>query len=311
MEPFAADTIQQDLPERVSRFDLDGCCIVEGAIPVSHCEVLTDFVDAELFEARRHVAESGFDEAKYTGEVFGKLRCREQRWDLKLPLQGPVMAAMSCVGQSLGSFLVELVGEDAMLTELSSIVSDPGAQQQPLHADTMLLHPGMMSILIALQPITPAMGPTVICPRTVGFAGSGLLQKLKPEGADETTAVISGYQDHVIDALGGVHVSCEAGTAVLYDSRLIHCGGANLLGCEGGARRRLLVATFVDLRRRSTPRGSACTIRKELRGRIRLRTFLKAAVDHRPEWCGTSEPERERTDAEDSDSNGNEVYDLF
>ena len=61
-----------------------------------------------------------------------------------------------------------------------------------------------------------------------------------------------------------------------YDSRLIHCGGNNLLSHEGGARRRVLVATFVNVKARPVPRAAACAIRRELRGRHRLRSLFGA-----------------------------------
>merc|ERR1711971_125135 len=86
-------------------------------------------------------------------------------------------------------------------------------------------------------------GPTVLCPKTHCLAGTKLLERLKPHGAGEAGAHL-GYQDEVIQALKGVHMACETGSAVIYDSRIIHCGGANLSGPDGGARRRVLVATF-------------------------------------------------------------------
>jgi len=274
--PFSALETRQSTDKCVQHFALNGCCLLNDAIPADICKTLADFVDARLLDARQQIVESGFDEATYVGEVFGKLRCREQRWDLKLPFEGPVAEAMVSLGSSFGGLLTQILGRDAIMTELSSIVSDPGAPQQPLHADTYVAESGMVSLLIALQPITRAMGPTVLCPRTHSPAGAKLLSALKPQGANEVEAQTPGYQDEVLEALKGVHASCDMGTAVMYDSRLLHCGGMNSLASNGGARRRVLVATFVDVRSRKTPRGSACTIRRELRGRFRLQHFLRA-----------------------------------
>ena len=52
-----------------------------------------------------------------------------------------------------------ILGRTALVTELSCIVSDPGAAQQPLHADAQNSEiPGLVSVLVALQPVTSAMG---------------------------------------------------------------------------------------------------------------------------------------------------------
>lgn len=284
--PLLAGYIQHRVEECACQFTFHGCCIVRGVLPAARCSHLADVVDAQLQEARRQVAESGQDESTYVGELFGKLRCREQRWAVKLPLEGPVLAAMRCLGRSLGPLLAEVIGPSSLFTELSSIVSDPGARQQPLHSDARdLAEPGMLSVLIALQPITPAMGGTIVCPGTHCPAGSRLLDRVKPQGSDEVRARAPSYQDAAIEALGGVQTSYEAGSALVYDSRLIHCGGANCSGVDVGARRRVLVATFAKAKK--APRGSACTIRRDLMGRFRVRNFLDAKdIDATAEMVG-------------------------
>ena len=66
---------------------------------------------------------------------------------------------------------------------------------------------------------------------------------------------------------------------MLMDSRLVHCGGANLCDSDGGARRRVLVVTFAVPE--TAPTGSSYSIRDELKGRWHLRDFLSAGhEDH-------------------------------
>lgn len=292
IEPWGPDQVLRDVGACARHFALNGCVVIGQAVPTDCCNTLAEFVDAKLAEARRFVADAGEKESSYVGEVFGRVRCRAQRWDIKLPFEGPVLETVRCLGQSLGGLLTEILGSKALLTEMSCIVSDPGAAQQPVHADTASASEGLMSIFVALQPVTRAMGPTVVCPKThiLGPAEGGrLLRRLCP-GVSEANAH-PGYQDKALEALGGVQVPCNCGTALLYDARLLHCGGANLPGqhsCDssaalstevenaavGGARRRMFVCTFVDVRARAAPKGSTCTIRQELRGRVRLHHFL-------------------------------------
>merc|ERR1712159_974952 len=70
---------------------------------------------------------------------------------------------------------VSLEGE---LVELACVITDPGAARQAVHADTLcettsatLLGPSvscspLVSVFIALQDISLAMGPTILCPAT-------------------------------------------------------------------------------------------------------------------------------------------------
>jgi hypothetical protein len=60
--------------------------------------------------------------------------------------------------------------EDAEVCELAALVSDRGAAAQKLHADTKMQPPGqdhvvLLTCFLALQDVSPAMGPTCISPR--------------------------------------------------------------------------------------------------------------------------------------------------
>eukprot|EP00928_Gymnodinium_smaydae_P025846 TRINITY_DN20476_c0_g1_i2.p1 TRINITY_DN20476_c0_g1~~TRINITY_DN20476_c0_g1_i2.p1 ORF type:complete len:332 (+),score=60.84 TRINITY_DN20476_c0_g1_i2:41-997(+) len=285
IQAIAVDQAQERARAVASQFVANGCCVVENALSASCIEALSNYVDTKLQEAQEIVANTGEDESKFVGELFGKLRCRKNRWDVKLPLDEPVKRAMLELGSSLGALLVSILGEAALLTELSSIVSDPGSAEQPLHADAQNSErSGLLSVLIALQPVGSAMGPTIVCPGTHSPAGRALLGLAKPSGSgggDETRANEQGYQDEALARLRGVPVCYAAGSALLYDSRLIHCGGSNLLAEFGGARRRVFVTTWLDVTAQKAPRGSSCTIRKEVRGQIRLRDVLPETIGGR------------------------------
>ena len=51
---------------------------------------------------------------------------RNCRWDVKLPMEGPALAALKESLHWLRPLLVEAVGEEARLCEWSALVSDPG-----------------------------------------------------------------------------------------------------------------------------------------------------------------------------------------
>ncbi len=52
---------------------------------------------------------------------------------------------------------------------------------------------------------------------------------------------------------GGQMASCSSGTALLMNSRLLHCGGANLIG---GARRRLFYMNLSFVESKTCPFSS-------------------------------------------------------
>lgn len=119
-----------------------------------------------------------------------------------------------------------------------------------------------MTVFVALQHITEEMGPTVLCPRTHNLASHEAINQIPLElrSSAETS-----------QRFGAIHATCQAGTAVLMDSRLLHCGGANVV--DRGSRRRLFYTSWQLPG--NTPDGSTYSIRSELQGRLRLSRFLK------------------------------------
>merc|ERR1740138_983288 len=110
---------------------------------------------------------------------------------------------------------MEVVGDDCHLCELSALVSDPGSPAQPIHHDIQCdgTNP-RVTVLVALQDVTAEMGPTLLFPRTntpewhLNFLERGDMF------------------EHLLDSSHIVGL-LRAGDAVMYDARLLHCGGAN------------------------------------------------------------------------------------
>lgn len=236
---------------------------------------------------------------------FGRIQTPLGRHDLLLDLDAPVAAALNELLSGVAGRVMEtVVGSTARVMELAAISSDPGARAQRVHADTMhgvisflqadrggapdagdagndageddegdLLLRSMaldtaplFTCLVALQQVEPTMGPTLIWPgtntvdcHTALWATRGpSTEALSPEEAD----VLFG-QPHEAMTLA-------AGDAVVYDSRTIHCGGANV----SSTRRSVLCVSLLG--DGLPPHGSTFSILPALKGRFRLADFPSA-----------------------------------
>ncbi|CAK9038866.1 Ion_trans domain-containing protein [Durusdinium trenchii] len=104
------------------------------------------------------------------------------------------------------------------------------------------------------------MGPTVVFPGT--HDDPYLQQWLSVMPSAQRTPEQFG---------GGSLATCPPGTALVMNSRLLHCGGANLLA--GGSRRRLFYMTWQ--KPKNTNHGSTYSILDALAGRYDLRHVVR------------------------------------
>eukprot|EP00966_Prymnesium_polylepis_P262313 6059061-Prymnesium_polylepis.1 len=187
----------------------------------------------------------------------------QSRWDLRLPMAPEVEAALRellAAGSPLANALDQLAGgADAELYELGGFVSLPGAAPQLLHADTLFSDtPCLYTATVALQDVTPAHGPTLFVP------GSHV--------AEAHVAFDDDADAFVSDATAAL-ACVRTGGAVLYDSRCLHCGGAN----RADQPRALFYVTFrhPEADARALGNEAAHTMRAELRGRYRLGELVR------------------------------------
>lgn len=157
----------------------------------------------------------------------------EGRSDVLLLLQPPVTSALSAalIGSGLQTLLTACLGPDALMWELSAMRSRPGARPQPFHPDVNWQsdEPSALVVWIALCDVTREMGPTLLIPRTHTQRAHAIFRR-----ADAATAAAA--------------VGCERleapllrrGDALIMDSRVLHCGQANLSASE----RTLFYCTF-------------------------------------------------------------------
>lgn len=179
----------------------------------------------------------GDDWRKYFADVLLKGN-QGQRCDLLLPLAHNLMLQTALHELLVSSNLLyntlvnALGGDDITLYELSSLISEPGSPRQPVHPDNPHQEfPPLLTVFVALQDITPAMGPTNFIPRS------------------HTAEAHAVYNDNDItlrdDLLRNSHsvvALLQCGDASLFDSRTLHCGGANDI--EEGATRVLVYMSF-------------------------------------------------------------------
>jgi hypothetical protein len=224
--------------------------------------ILSTEVVNELLTYILHELSLARDSTQQTNEYdkFSSVLSPNNRWDLKLPFSPPVEHALRLLlrkGTLLGDTLSSLVGDDAELFELASFVTINGAGRQVMHADTLWSKlPCLYTCTIALQDITPDMGPTVF---------------MKGSHTKQTHRVFDKKPNSLLESTPHCLSTLSLGSAALYDSRTLHCGGAN----KSNKQRALFYFTFAN------PEGmdedddswNVASIRNENKGKYKLRDF--------------------------------------
>ena len=142
-------------------------------------------------------------------DAFGRVHERRHRYDVKLPLVAETEAALGALARALRPLVASAVGDAAELFDLSAVVADPGAAEQPLHPDQAWTDAAtVVTVFVALQDVAPDMGPTLFVPGTASRPRRDLGQRV---------------------------ALLDAGDAAVFDARISHAGAAN-----GSARRRVL-----------------------------------------------------------------------
>jgi len=294
----------------------EGYVVIRGVLDESLCEAL-----------RQHVLLCT-DEAHQQNrlDLFGNIQEADHRSDLKLDLCPPVLEALNRFADSCGPLLTRICGGDAKIVELAAISSSKGAVAQPVHADTMhgvtrflqsdiALHDAgtgkgddasededaaddlgrvvqavatdtalIFTSLLALQDVDEQMGPTHVWPGTntvehhATLWGSHITGKLSVQDADEAFQVPHRK------------MTLQRGDLVLYDSRTMHCGGAN----TSDQRRSVFCVSTMGPGIR--PDGTTWTMLASLRGRMKLGDFplpaeaATASAASSPETAGPALP---------------------
>ncbi|GFH44644.1 hypothetical protein CTEN210_01118 [Chaetoceros tenuissimus] len=156
---------------------------------------------------------------------FANVLLKTNRCDLTLPLgQANTDALIDALAEAIldspvGSTIAATFGEDAVLHELSTLISDKGSQRQNVHPDTPYLEhhpdPVLYTCFIALQDVELDMGPTTWYPNTHTKEAHEVF-KAGGEGKDDLLA-------NTPAVLG----TLKKGSCAIFDSRCLHCGTSN------------------------------------------------------------------------------------
>lgn len=238
----------------------DGIIRIANALSLQSSVKLLEHVNSALPEALAASADTAaFEVDDVYVSYFGDVLRRDsedgirRRHDLKLAISRPPVAdAVDELLATLGPTIAECLGPDAVLHECAALISDPQAPQQPFHPDTPYRSEQGLAVLtafIALQPVDESMGPTKFVPQSHTAAAHEAFNS-----AETKLAMLLRRP-----TWRGV---LDTGEATLFDSRLIHCGGAN-----ESPRRRVLFYISFRAKEASAPPG---TLLYDLRGRYSL-----------------------------------------
>jgi len=267
-----------------------GYVVVQGLLSAAQCDALREHVLLTTDEVVR----------QGRNDLLGNIQEAQRRYDLKLDLCAPVADALNTFAERCGPLLEGAVCGPARVVELAAITADGGAVDQPVHADTMhgvtrflqsdvQLPVGealgeadedadadvgevvravatdtalIFTALVALQDVEPDMGPTFVWPATHTVEHHATLWSTNGGGK---------LRVHEADKVFGVEhlkMTLRRGDAVIYDSRLMHCGS----GSTSDQRRSVMVASVMGPGIR--PDGTTWTMMKSLRSRLpRLGAF--------------------------------------
>jgi hypothetical protein len=178
---------------------------------------------------------------------YGVEQSRKNRCDMHLSLlRGGVDGKGDEVEHILANALKELLGTNGTLRaiyenlvttdgefyELAGIITNPGSYRQTIHPDLPYQKEAPLSVVfLALQDVTEEMGPTSFL--------------LKTNTAQAIDIFDSGDMDAKDEQL--INADCrmatlKKGDAVIFDARVLHCGGAN--DGDHGATRVMLNFSF-------------------------------------------------------------------
>eukprot|EP00537_Pseudo-nitzschia_pungens_P013835 CAMPEP_0172395408 /NCGR_PEP_ID=MMETSP1061-20121228/19482_1 /TAXON_ID=37318 /ORGANISM="Pseudo-nitzschia pungens, Strain cf. pungens" /LENGTH=430 /DNA_ID=CAMNT_0013126977 /DNA_START=13 /DNA_END=1306 /DNA_ORIENTATION=+ len=174
---------------------------------------------------------------------FADVLLKENRCDLTIPLEDDdndddvVVDALLHVLQKtpVGKMMSSMLGKQAGLYELSCLISDKGSNRQVVHPDTPC-KPDEDAVLytcfIALQDIDPTMGPTTWLPNTHTMEAHEIFKddyvgSSYSSSSSSSTAAGESSKDKLLRTTPSVLGLLPRGSCAIFDSRLLHCGGAN------------------------------------------------------------------------------------
>mmetsp|Transcript_26201 Transcript_26201/g.40186 ORF Transcript_26201/g.40186 Transcript_26201/m.40186 type:complete len:396 (-) Transcript_26201:2111-3298(-) len=203
----------------------DGVVRIDGVLSNSVADDLRNFV----FDLRKEAEEDvGSGKVKQL-QRFANVLLRKNRCDLTMPLGEEVIyrgLVDSLCNSAVGQTMQALLGKKAVLYEFSCLISDPGSDRQVVHPDTPCVtkdeDPVLYTCFMALQDVRMDMGPTVWFPKTHNVETHDIFKDTNAAEGEESP------KDELLRTQPSVLGLLPKGSCAIFDSRLLHCGSANM-----------------------------------------------------------------------------------
>ena len=193
----------------------DGVVRIPNLLSERLCDLLRDEVNAGIFKEQ---TQNNNNSTEVNG--FGNVINRLHRWDMYLKNEGVTNECLNDLFDRREKPLPILFhhlfdGQDSEFHELSALVSDAGANSQPIHPDSVFTEQCLMfTVFIALQDITHKMGATIFLPRTHN-------KHCHEQHKNSAT------KDAFINQCEFRESLLKKGDGAIMDSRSLHCGSEN------------------------------------------------------------------------------------
>lgn len=205
----------------------DGVLRVDGVLSGS----TADRLRKHLLDEQRKAVEATKEDPSKSRLFYGVEQSRKNRCDMHLSLsRGGVSgewsddhivvdALQAILGENgtLRSVYEKLVTKKGEFYELAAIITNPGSHRQMIHPDLPYQQEAPLYVVfLALQDVTEEMGPTSFLLRTNTAEAIGIFDSGDMDAKDQ----------QLIKADCRM-ATLKKGDAVLFDARVLHCGGAN------------------------------------------------------------------------------------
>jgi ectoine hydroxylase-related dioxygenase (phytanoyl-CoA dioxygenase family) len=255
---YSRDIHTQQAAATLAREGLVGLAQVlpddDDSVNTVNCQKLRDYI----LDYRR-ASQAAVDQQQIPRQArFAKCLLSAHRDDLLLPLttdEPPEQALRHILTHTaVGPLIEEFLGPDATLFELAALISHPGSARQNIHPDHACgaAHndddkPLVLTCFVALQAITPVMGPTLWFPRTHTSAMHAQFQRRRVE---DVWSDASPRDTLLRTTPAVVGAPLSPGAAAVFDSRLLHAGTAHTSPYDDAR-----VLFYVSFRRRGASVG--------------------------------------------------------
>lgn len=250
-----------------------GVVRIDDIFPGDMADELREYV----FDLRKRSEEQVQSGKARQIERFADVLLKENRCDLTIPIEDEVVvnALLHAIQKTpVGKMMSSMLGKEAGLYELSCLISDKGSNRQVVHPDTPCTSDDDEAVLytcfIALQDIDLTMGPTTWLPETHNTKAHELFKDdYVPPSSGESS------KDKLLRTTPAVLGVLPKGSCAIFDSRLLHCGGAN----TSDTSRALFYFSFKNSKI-GYP-GNPASIRPELSSKYTITTLEKELKDRK------------------------------